>query len=178
MSGHQDASRAENPERRMPTPVVLTLVSAMVCAGVVGLLWNSGTDPIHVEELPPPVTVDDRTPEAAAESFLDAWRKRDHAVAETLALGGALDAVRSRRDRDQTGDPQLERIWDQMAAERLEFSVDQSERLDEGLRLVGVASGTFLSEPYTREVAFSLRETADGWRVTDITFGDVLEGRR
>jgi len=171
-----ESSRPEEPGRRIPTPVVLALVSAMVCAGLVGLFWNSGREPIEVEELPTAVEVDDRTPEAAAESFLDAWRKRDHSVAETLALGDALAAVRSRRDGDESGDPQLERIWNRMAAERLEFVVDEAETLDDGMRLVGVASGTFLSQPYAREVAFSLRETPDGWRVTELQFGEILEG--
>lgn len=169
-------------ERRLPTPLVLALVSAMVCAGLVGMLWNVGSEPaIDVDELPTPVDVDDRTAEAAAESFLDAWRKRDHAVAEALAIGQALDQVRSRRERDDVAaDPQLERIWDQMAAERLEFAVDTAENMngDGDLRLIGVANGTFLKQPYAREVAFEMHETPDGWRVRSITFGDILEGAR
>ncbi|MBO6938863.1 MAG: hypothetical protein JJ863_28100 [Deltaproteobacteria bacterium] len=166
-------------EKRLPTPLVLALVSAMLCAGLVGMLWNVGSEPeIQVDELPTPVDVDDRTPEAAAETFLDAWRKRDHAVAETLAIGDALDQVRSRRDRDGVGaDPQLEKIWNEMAANRLEFAVDTAENLEGGdMRLIGVAEGTFLSQPYAREVAFEMHETPDGWRVQSIVFGEVLEG--
>ncbi len=169
-------------ERRLPTPLVLALVSAMVCAGLVGMLWNVGSKPdLDVDELPTPVDVDDRTAEAAAESFLDAWRKRDHAVAEALAVGQALDQVRSRRDRDGVAaDPQLEKIWDQMAADRLEFAVDSAENMngDGDLRLIGVAEGTFLKQPYAREVAFEMHETPDGWRVRSITFGEILEGAR
>jgi len=179
MSAKGDSAKQE---RRLPTPLVLALVSAMVCAGLVGMLWNVGAAPdLEVDELPTPVDVDDRTPEAAAETFLDAWRKRDHAIAEALAIGQALDQVRSRRERDGAGaDPQLEKIWDEMAANRLEFAVDSAENLaSEGdMRLVGVANGTFLSQPYAREVAFEMHETPDGWRVRSITFGDILEGAR
>lgn len=174
------SAKDEGSERRLPTPVVLALVSAMVCAGLVGMLWNVGGEPaIEARALPTPVDVDDRTAEAAAESFLDAWRKRDHAIAEALAIGTALDQVRSRRERDGLGsDPQLEKIWDEMAAERLEFAVDAAENMgDDGdLRLIGVANGTFLGQPYAREVAFEMHETPDGWRVRSITFGAILEG--
>ncbi len=168
-------------DKRLSTPLVLALVSAMLCAGLVGMLWNVGSEPaIEVDELPTPVDVDDRTPEAAAETFLDAWRKRDHAVAEALAIGDALDQVRSRRERDGAGaDPQLEKIWNEMAANRLEFAVDTAENLDGGdMRLIGVAEGTFLGQPYAREVAFVMHETPDGWRVQSIVFGEILEGAR
>ena len=155
----------------------------MVCAGALGIFWRSASSAGNRGgnariRTPADIPVDDTTPEYVAESFLDAWRKRDYAIAERLSVEEARAMVRDRRDRDPSGtNPQLEGIWEQMASERLDFAVDESENVDEGtLRLVGIARGTFLGEPYAREIAFVVRDTADGWRVVEVTFGDILEG--
>ena len=192
---HESKSDESNPHapkphapkpKRVSTPLVLTVASAMVCVGLLGFLWNRrAAEPTHA---PTPneieVLVDTSTPERAAESFLDAWRKRAHDVAAELTEGVAHEAVEDRRRRDEALSPEerdLKRqLWDAMASDRLRLRLDESERLDgsegldDGLALRGVAEGTFLDRPYERRMELVLVERDDGWRVRSFSFGEIL----
>ena len=181
----RESKHALKPNR-ISTPLVLGVASAMVCVGLLGFLWNRrAAEPMRA---PTPneieVLVDTSTPERAAESFLDAWRKRAHDVAAELTEGVAHEAVEDRRRRDEALSPEerdLKRqLWDAMASDRLRLRLDESERLDggeglnEGLALRGVAEGTFLDRPYERRMELVLVERDDGWRVRSFSFGEIL----
>ena len=166
--------------RRLSTPLVLALTSAMICVGVAGFLLRGGPEP---EEQPadtlPAIVVDDTTPERAAESFLDAWRRREHEVAADLSVGEARAAVDERAARDAAmsdHERELKRQgWDAMAAERLGLAIREAEQLEGGrMALRGIAEGTFLDQPYEREMEFVLRPEAEVWRVEGFHFGEIL----
>ena len=40
--------------------------------------------------------------------------------------------------------------------------------------LIGIAEGTFLDQPYEREMEFVLRPEAEVWRVEGFHFGEIL----
>ena len=179
MSGSRRASASVDEGRRLSTPVVLTLVSAMVSVGVVALLIARGGEDETRDPTGGRVELVDDTPEHAAESFLDAWRKREHATAARLATGPALARVRARQSADAAlAGPERElkqKVWDAMATERLAFFVEESERLPRGrLALRGTAEGTFLDAPYERALEFITVPEGDAWRVEDLTFGPIL----
>ncbi|MEM7609225.1 MAG: hypothetical protein AAF411_28085 [Myxococcota bacterium] len=170
-------------ESRIPTPAVLAIASTMVCIGVVARFSlapdddEGGTAPASRARL------DDRTAESTAESFLDAWRKRDHDTAERLATGAALAEVQRRRASDASlteAETELRReVWAAMAATRLDLVLSESEDLPGGdLRLAGTAEGTFIDREYAREVEFVLRDTNGsqprGHRVVEVRFGEIL----
>ena len=166
-------------DKRVSTPIVLALVSGMLSVGVVALLAarsaSSPDEPANASR----VRVLDDTPEHVAESFLDAWRKREHDVALALSVGPAQARVRARQATDAAlAGPERElkqKVWDAMATERLEFFVEESERLPEDrLALRGTAEGTFLDAPYERALEFITAPSGDAWRVEDLTFGPIL----
>lgn len=166
-------------DRRLPTPLVLVAASAMVSIGAFGMWAAMG--PRQREETPPSpeIQVDASTPERAAESFLDAWRKRAHDAAAALAIGRALERVEERAARDaRMSDHERElkaQVWDAMARERLRLRLHEAENLEAGgLRLRGTAEGTFLGHPYSRAVEFVLRPDGEAWRVEDFSFGEIL----
>ncbi len=168
---------------RLPTPLVLAATSAMVCVGLVGM-WASrapAEDGERSAATAPNATfvVDASTPERAAESFLDAWRRRAHDTAARLSVGPALEQVRARAQRDaRMSDHERElkaQVWDAMASERLRLRLRSAENLDGGgLHIEGVAEGSFLGHPYSRAVEFTLRPEGDEWRVADFAFGEIL----
>ncbi len=165
---------------RIPTPVVLAAASAMVCVGVIGYwLATRAPTPEPASRGPNDLVVDGSSPERAAESFLDAWRKRAHGAARELSVGSAREAVEDREQRDEhmSADERAvkEQVWDAMATSRLGLQIAESENLDDGrIVLRGTAEGTFLERPYAREVAFVLRPVEDQWRVEQIDFGEIL----
>ncbi len=166
---------------RLSTPLVLTAASVMVCIGAVALMSQGDGAEASNSEPPAPsqVLVETGTPEKICETFLDAWRKRDHEIAARFATGDALSAVLARKEQDErlTDDErQLKaQLWDQMASGRLAFRPAESSNLDGGrLRLQGTAEGTFVGSPYSREVAFVLVPEADGHKVEGIDFGEIL----
>lgn len=166
-------------EDKLPTPLVLALASAMVCVGVVAVVISRSGPAETAEERASRVAVNDRTAEAAAESFLDAWRKREHDVARRLSMENALRRVEARRQSDENLSDQerdLQRqVWDAMAATRLQLFLRESRNLPQGrLALAGVAEGEFLEQAYQREVEFVMVETAQGWRVAEVAFGEIL----
>jgi len=168
---------------RLPTPLVLALASAMVCVGIVAIyLAQSDEGPAQEGALAggrPGVSVDTSTPALAAESFLDAWRKRNHGIAMDLSVGRARGAVLARQEADERLTPEelevREGVWDHMADSRLTLQIDQSEELDDGrVRLMATAEGSFLDRPYRREMGFTLRERHDGWVVEHMELGEIL----
>ena len=89
--------------RRLPTPVVLALASGMICVGVVAVIatGDDGEAEAEAPRSPHEIPVDARTPESSAETFLDAWRKRDHEICKQLSVEGAREAVVLREEEDQ-----------------------------------------------------------------------------
>lgn len=166
--------------KRLSTPLVLALTSGMVCVGIAGLVLGTGEPtPEEPEAEAGAVLVDQSTPERVAESFLDAWRKREHDAALTIALGDARDRVLERRARDASMTPHerelKQQVWDQMAADRLRLLIDASEMHEDGtMGLSGLATGTFLGRPYEREMFFTVAPDGEQWKVVDFDFGDIL----
>ncbi|MCS6799924.1 MAG: hypothetical protein NZ898_15655 [Myxococcota bacterium] len=169
---------------RVPTPLVLAVGGGMLAVGLVAAMVPRGVESGEAPRggVPRPrqgLVVDDSTPEAAAESFLDAWRRREHAVALGLSTGAARDAVVSRRDAElqfgQEGAELKRRAWDPLAAERLALRVEGSEVLDgQRVRLFTVAEGRFLGRPYARRIAFDVRRDGVRWRVEHMRLGEIL----
>ncbi len=136
---------------------------------------DEGDQVAHVAE------VDMSTPERAAETFLDAWRKRDHRAALAASTGIARETVtaRQRRDRQLSEAERAlkEQVWDAMAAARLALMIEVSEDLEGGgIHLRGTAEGEFLAEAYVREVRFTVMPDGDRWLVADFEFGAILQG--
>ena len=174
------ASKAKGT--RIPTALVLALVGAMLSVGGVAIYAALNAPPPRPEQTVS-TELDLSTPERAAESFLDAWRKRDHAGARAASVGAMLTEVEAREARDThltAEERDLKRqIWDQLAEDRLRLVLNESLRLDpdegrEALALGGVARGRFLGEEYEREVSFELVEIEDGWRVRSMELGAIL----
>ncbi len=167
--------------RRLPTPVVLALASGMVSIGIVAVLATSSDGGAEAEapQSPHEIPVDTRTPEAAAETFLDAWRKRDHALCRELAVEGALEAVIFREEEDAAlSEEEREiksQVWDAMATSRLQLQIAESENVSEtAIILRGAAVGDFLGRPYEREIEFTMVEVGDDWRVARMGLGDIV----
>lgn len=122
--------------------------------------------------------VDTSSAERAAESFLDAWRKRSHAQAIALSVGEARRAAKARRDEDAAldgDDRRMQKVWNSLAAERLTFVPDTTEEPAPG-RLVmhGTAEGTFFGGPYKRRVSFTASRVDGEWRVAEMVLGEQL----
>jgi hypothetical protein len=169
--------------RRVPTPLVLAAASGMLSIGVVAFLLNRPADDGDEGTTGARALVAQGTAERAAESFLDAWRKRDHAAALQLSTGDARDAVRARQRADAAlGEEERklkEQLWDAMASTRLAFVVRESGTL-EGKRVAlhGVAEGEFLGQPYRRRVDFVVAPGEGGseerWQVEHMSLGEIL----
>lgn len=167
-------------ERRLSTPLVLAAASTMVSVGIVAWISSQPSeDPPTEPAGPPEVLVDTSTPALAAESFLDAWRKRAHEVALELSMGNAQQRVTLRKEEDDRMSPEerevKERIWDTMASGRLELQIEQSDELGPGrVALQTLAVGEFLGKPYRRQIEFVMREEGDTWRVEQMALGEIV----
>ncbi len=176
------AEKKRSGARGIPTPVVLAVASAMVSIGVVAALGPTLFDRKDEEEKreAAPLRVDARTPEAAAESYLDAYRRREHAAAIALSVGTARAQAETRMERDARATEEeraaKEQLWDAMAAPRLALVVTRREPIEGGVALQGRAEGRFLERRYVREVAFDVLRRGDEWRVARMDLGAVLEG--
>lgn len=151
----------------------------MISIGVLGYLVGSQPSTEELGSHRPTLVVDDSSPEDAAESFLDAWRKREHTVAAALSVGEARAMVDARAATDDAMTPSERdlkaQVWDAMADSRLELFLNESEELEAGrLRLSGIASGDFLGHPYERTMQYILTPTDEGWRVAAVEFGEIL----
>ncbi len=161
---------------------MLAASSAMICVGVVGAIPSLQTwvwSPATESEGAPPAQPNARTPEQAAELFLDAWRKRDHARARTLSTGTAAEQVEARQARDERIPPEQRRtsqaLWNRLAKEKLSLRIRESQDLPGGkIALRGAAVGRFAGQPYRRQVEFLLRPYESTWRVEDVDFGTIL----
>ncbi len=169
-------------EPRISTPLVLASASGMVAIGLVVLLSASNGDETETELAevgPRALHVDDSTPENAAESFYDAWRRRRWSEAEALSSGDARRAVLSKRAADEAMDRDdriiAERGWEALAQAPLHLALDEVEIDDnEQYTLHGVAEYDFVGSPYRRRVVIHVRGTSSGYRVTRMDLGEVL----
>ncbi|UJR81113.1 hypothetical protein [Sandaracinus amylolyticus] len=175
---------------RLPTPIVLAASSSMIVIGV--LAWMVARDraeqaPVETAQRPQvaELHIDDRTPEAVAESFYDAWRRREWEAAERIAVGDARARVHEKRARDAQLDAQEREMareaWLALAGAPLTMFFQQSDTLepDQRIALRGIAGYDVMSQPYRREVEFEVVRVAgsDGgerWRVERMVPGRVL----
>ena len=168
---------------KLSTPLVLAAASTMIAIGVVAWVTSgTGGDAPAAEEAAHValLTIDDRTPERAAESFYDAWRRRAWDEAASIASGEAhaaalhkkaLDAEVEDEDREMAQD-----VWIRLAGAELEMSFTGHEEVADGhLVLHAVASYDFAGEPYRRRVMFEVAPaSATEWRVVRMELGQVL----
>jgi len=168
-------------ERRVSAPLVLAAASGMLAIAVL-VVWSTfgGDRPeAAAPERPDELHVDDGSPEAAAQSFYDAWRRRRWGPAEALSVGAALRAVHEKRADDEAL-PQdqrviAERSWEALAHSPLRVELDEVNILgDDRFSLSGVASYQLVGRPYRRRVGFDVEGTPGGYRVSEMRLGEVL----
>ncbi len=176
------ATKKDAP-RSIGTPLVLAVASAMISIGLVAAFGPAllGSDDARGDASASPIVVDATTPEGAAESYLDAYRRREHAIALALSVGDAHALAATRQARDARATPEelaaKAHLWDKMAAPRLRFVVTSREPSGAtGERMRGRAEGTFLEQRYVREVSFEVVPEDGEWRVARMELGEVLEG--
>ncbi|AKF06263.1 hypothetical protein [Sandaracinus amylolyticus] len=171
---------------RLPTPVVLAASSSMIVIGV--LAWMVARDraeqaPVETTQRAPQAAelhIDDRTPEAVAESFYDAWRRRAWDEAERIAVGEARARVHEKQARDAQLDAQEREMareaWLALAGAPLTMFFQQSDTLepDQRIALRGIAGYDVMSQPYRREVEFEVVREGERWRVERMVPGRVL----
>ncbi len=169
------------PRRKVPAAFVLASASLMVSIGIVAWLVTRPEDRAEQEAAAQAaeVRIETQSPESAAESFLDAWRKRRFDLGRQLSRGAARAAVDERASA-AAGYPQemldLQRAWDVLADSRLHYVVSRSERLDpDRVQLDGVAQGEFVKKPYRRRVGFVCVREGGRWVVEEMHLGDILE---
>lgn len=169
--------------KRVSTPVVLTAASSMLAIGVIGFYY-AGEGPAGEAEPDLPdnyvaLSIDDRTPERVASSFLDAWRRRAWDQAEQISIGEAHEEVLNKRIADAEIDPvdrvMARDVWERLAGAPLEVEFVRSDRVDGGgLYLHGVAAYDFMNQPYRREMSWVVRPEGELWRVERMELGEVL----
>lgn len=166
-------------ERRISTPLVLAAASAMIAIGLVVFFGvGSGAEPVEAAG-PLALTIDDSTPERAAESFYDAWRRRRWAQALEVSVGAARSDVLQKQARDERLPREerivAERMWDALARAPLTMALDEAEMLS-GDRYVlrGTAEYDLVNRPYRRRVEMVVVPSPDGYRVSDMRLGEVL----
>jgi hypothetical protein len=171
---------------RISTPVVLASSSAMIVIGIMAYMVSRAPEAEREEQrareqrhvIRTDLVIDDSTAERAAESFYDAWRRRAWEQAETVAVGEALGRVQSKRAAE-TGVNAEDRAmareaWTAMASAPLTLYFRQSDDLDGGLALAGIAAYEFVGRPYRREVEFLVVRQGERWRVERMVLGRVL----
>lgn len=169
-------------EARVSTPLVLAAASTMLAIGVVVYLSVSGQtadEPELPAAEPGQLHLDDSTPEATAESFYDAWRRRHWGAAGQLSVDQAERAVLQKQAADAEL-PREERIiaergWDALAQAPLTLNVDRIDiDGDERYSLYATAEYDFVGHPYRRRVVMHVRQTDQGYRVSRMELGEVL----
>ncbi|HEY8431613.1 MAG TPA: hypothetical protein VIL20_24705 [Sandaracinaceae bacterium] len=167
-------------EKRISTPLVLAAASAMLAVAAVVWIDRVGGAP---DEPPAPrsrgFVVDDSTPERAAESFYDAWRRRRWAEALEVSVGHAREEVLRKQQRDQAlpADERIvaERMWDALANAPLTFVLDEAETLGPThLALRGTAEYELIGRPYRRRVELEVVRIGERYRVSRMRLGEVL----
>ncbi|GAB4202903.1 MAG: hypothetical protein OHK0013_16580 [Sandaracinaceae bacterium] len=170
-------------EKRISTPLVLAASSGMIAIGLVAFFGAQTAEVVDQEEAArarlAALVLDDRTPEAVAESYLDAWRRRSWDDAARISVGEAREAALYKKQRDLEMDPtdrQMAReVWERLASMPLEVELSGSENLEGGaIALEGVAAYTFMGAPYRREVRWEVVPEGTLWRVRRMEHGEVL----
>lgn len=168
---------------RTTAVVALAVSSTMLSIGVVVYLASRMRSAPASPEPPTPgsVLIDTTTPERAAESFLDAWCKRDRAAALRISRGSARRQVLGRAAAEAAMSPderRLERdMWRATARSRLELVIHRSDMMPRGRMLIGgEAQGELHGRAYRRQVQIILSPTGDGhWVIEQMTLGKILE---
>lgn len=169
------------PKRRVPAALVLATSSAMVSVGIVAwLVTRPGGDAERAAEAQAAqVRIETQSPESAAESFLDAWRKRRFDLGRQLSRGAARAMVEDRASASEDYPQEmldLQKAWDVLADSRLGYVVSRSEQLEGGrVQLDGVAQGEFVKKPYRRRVGFVCVREGGRWLVEEMHLGEILE---
>lgn len=171
-------------ERRLSTPMVLAASSAMVVIGLLAWMVSRAPEQARTEQAQraqiAELRIDDRTPEAVAESFYDAWRRRAWDEAEGIAVGEARGRVQAKRAAESEVAPEDRAMardaWLQLAGAPLTMFFQQSDTLepDQRIALRGVAGYDVLGQPYRREVEFEVVREGERWRVERMVPGRVL----
>ena len=159
--------------------MVLAAASGMFTIGVLAVL--NRTPPAQHPRSTVRVALETDTPAATAETFLDAWRKRDHETAALLSTGTARQQVQERKRKDESLTPDERdvkaQVWDAMAQTRLSLEVDGSTQTEEGERPssehVRLATS---SDVHTNAAStLQLSRHRGEWRVTRMTLGEQLQ---
>ena len=168
-------------ERRLSTPMVLAASSAMLAVGAVAFFSVTGGSDAPAEEAAGPnaLRIDTSSPELAAQSFYDAWRRRRWVEAEAISVGSAREAVLQKRASDEALEHAeralAERSWDALANSPLTLDIGEVEMLGgERYRLQCEAEYLFVNEPYRRRVSFLVRQEGEEYRVAEMELGEVL----
>ncbi len=169
-------------ERRVSTPLVLALASGMLAVAFVvylGLDEPPGAATYEEAEGPAALHIDDRTPEATAESFYDAWRRRRWDAASGIATGEALRAVQEKQRADEAMPHEerviAERAWDALAHAELHLLLDRVDIVsDDRYDLGGTAEYQLVGRPYRRRVEFAVVREGEAFRVERMELGEVL----
>ncbi len=171
-------------KKTMPAPLVLAASSGMVAIGLAAFWAIDTPAEVALEERAQQeyaaLTIDDRTPERVATSYLDAWRRRSWDQAASISIGDAHSAALQKQAMDlevEHEDRVMAReVWERLSSAPLEVDFTGSERLDDigGLYLHGVASYQFMGAPYRREVGWVVRPEGTLFRVERMENGRVL----
>lgn len=170
--------RSQSQPRTLPTPVVLALASVMLSVGVAGF----GTGRIDgcgaKDPSLPVVRLHLTTPQGAAETYLDAWRKRRFDLAADVSVEEAHGTASQRaRTEALLEDDAVLKLWRQLADKRLDLDVRETEYpSDDRVILHGLATGEFMKRPYLREVTFETVQRREQWLVARMQLGSILEG--
>lgn len=174
----------EVKDRTLPTAMVLAVSSLMLSIGGFAFYFAGGGEERAAETRPAePLRArrDMTSPTTVAESFLDAWRKRDHETTLALSVEQARVEAEGRRDAEAALDDEARavqaQLWPRIANTRLRVLVTRtSERGPGRTYLEGTAEGTFLDKPYVRRIAFEMLETREGVRVSRMDLGTIERG--
>ncbi len=170
-------------EKRISTPLVLAASSGMIAIGLVAFFGIQTGAVIEEEEEAraelAALVLDDRTPEAVAESYLDAWRRRAWDDAARVSIGPAREGALQKKQLDLEMDPtdrQMAReVWERLASAPLEVEFVGSEnRAGGALAIDGIAAYQFMGSPYRREVHWEIVPEGELWRVQSMQNGEVL----
>ena len=179
---------ADFRDKRISTPFVLAASSGMIAIGLVAVFGVMTPGQIAQEEEQrvqlAALVLDDRTPEAVAESYLDAWRRRAWDDAARVSIGEAHEAALQKKQLDLEMEPtdraMAREVWERLASAPLEVEFAGSENLEGGaVALSGVAAYRFMGSPYRREVRWEVEPYADAtetrlYRVRRMENGEVL----
>jgi hypothetical protein len=170
-------------EKRISTPLVLAASSGMIAIGLAAFFGVQTATVVEEEDAAraalAALVLDDRTPEAVAESYLDAWRRRAWDDAARVSVGEARESALHKKQLDQEMDPtdraMAREVWERLAGAPMEVELTGSENLEGGaLALDGIAAYQFMGAPYRRQVRWEVVPEGELWRVRSMVNGEVL----